>query len=87
LLLLAGQSARAFLACEPLRSPFALFASRMVFALGCNDVTRHDAVASVRAGFAGRELSQLWPGDKDWRLEEGGVFPFSHCFAAQRDAG
>jgi SAM-dependent methyltransferase len=87
LLQLAGQSARAFLACEPRRSQLALLASRMVFALGCNDVTRHDAVASVRAGFAGRELSQLWPGHAGWRLEEAGAFPFSHCFAAQRDAG
>ena len=41
--------------------------------LGANDVTRHDAVASVRAGFAGKELSALWPGgwlelERTWRL-------------------
>jgi hypothetical protein len=55
----------------------------MVFALGANDVTRHDAVASVRAGFRGRELSGLWPaGAAGWRLNERGIFPFTHLFHA-----
>lgn len=85
LLRLAAQRARGFIACEPRRSVSALLASRMVFALACNDVTRHDAVASVRAGFAGRELSHLWPGE-GWRLKEGLALPFSHCFSARRDA-
>ena len=85
LMALAAVKARAFIACEPRRSPLALLASRMVFALACNDVTRHDAVASVRASFAGRELSRLWP-DKGWRLQEGPAFPFSHVFSARRDA-
>jgi hypothetical protein len=56
-----------------------------VFALACNDVTRHDAVASVRAGFSGRELSRLWPGE-GWRLQEGGTLPFTHALSARRDA-
>jgi SAM-dependent methyltransferase len=85
LLMLAAEKARAFVACEPRRSQSALLASRMVFALGCNHVTRHDAVASVRAGFDGRELWRLWPGE-GWRLREGLALPFTHFFSAQRDA-
>lgn len=71
-------------ACEPRRNHMALAASRMVFALGCNRVTRHDAIASVRAGFSGNELSSLWPKDMDWGLSERRALPFSHVFAAQR---
>jgi hypothetical protein len=85
LLAVAGEKARAFIACEPRRSAAALLASRLVFALAANDVTRHDAVASVRAGFAGPELSQLWPG-AGWTLREGLALPFTHYFMAQRDA-
>jgi SAM-dependent methyltransferase len=81
----SGQRARGFVACEPRRSQTALLASRMVFALACNDVTRHDAVASVRAGFVGRELSELWPA-AGWRMREGLALPFTHCFSARRDA-
>jgi len=57
---LAADRAPLFVACEPERSQLALTASHMLFAIGCNDVTRHDAVVSVRAGFFGRELSQLF---------------------------
>jgi hypothetical protein len=85
LLRLTAQKAAAFIACEPRRSAAALLASRMVLGLACNAVTRHDAVASVRAGFAARELSCLWP-DAGWRLHEGPALPFTHVFAAQRDA-
>src|SRR5580700_11319305 len=86
LLKLTAQKTRAFVACEPQRSPAALLASRMVFALACNAVTRHDAVASVHAGFAGRELSRLWPG-AGWQLREELALPFTHVFAARRNAG
>jgi hypothetical protein len=85
LLTLAAQKARDFIVCEPRRSLSALLASRMVFALACNDVTRHDAVASVRAGFAGSELSRLWPGE-GWRVREGLALPFTHFFSARRNA-
>jgi len=85
LLRLAAEKARGFVACEPRRSQSALLASRMVFALACNHVTRHDAVASVRAGFDGRELWRLWPSE-GWRLREGLALPFTHFFSAQRDA-
>jgi hypothetical protein len=55
-----------------------------VFVLGANDVSRHDAVASVRAGFAASELSALWPQDQtsSWRLREKAIFPFTHLFEA-----
>jgi hypothetical protein len=83
LLALVAARSDGFVACEPRRSAFALAASRMVFALDANDVTRHDAVASVRAGFTGSELSALWP-QEGWRLAEHAAFPFSHVFTAQR---
>ena len=83
---LAAQQARDFVACEPRRSQAALLGSRMVFALACNDVTRHDAVASVRAGFAGRELSRLWPG-AGWQQREGLALPFTHVFSAHLRSG
>jgi hypothetical protein len=83
LLALVAGRAKGFVACEPRRSTFALLGARMVFALGANDVTRHDAVASVRAGFHGGELSSLWPRNaQNWRLGEHGVFPFTHLFHA-----
>lgn len=83
--LLAAVAARTglFVACEPRRNRFALAAARLVGLLGCNDVTRHDSVASVQAGFAGQELSRLWP--QGWRLTEGAAFPFTHVFQARRD--
>jgi hypothetical protein len=75
-----------FIACEPARSRLALAASRLVGLLGCNDVTRHDAVASVRAGFSGRELSRAWPRSPGWRLHETPVRPFTHLFVARRES-
>jgi methyltransferase family protein len=79
----AAQCAPLFVACEPKRTQGALLASRLLWAIGCGEVTRHDAMASVRAGFAGRELSALWPTDETWQLHE---YPwlFSHCFVARR---
>jgi hypothetical protein len=79
-----AERTHSFVACEPRRSRFALAASKMVFALGANDVTRHDAVASVRAGFTGQELSALWP-PQGWSLGEQAAFPFSHVFTAIRN--
>jgi hypothetical protein len=55
----------------------------MVGLLGCNDVTRHDAVVSVQAGFAAQDLSRHWPQDGRWSLNEGAGFPFSHIFQAR----
>lgn len=80
LLALASGAAPAFVACEPRRSLFALLGAHLVWALGANSVTRHDAVASVRAGFAGHDLSALWP--PGWAMQEQAVFPFTHLFRA-----
>jgi hypothetical protein len=80
LLALAARHTKTFIACEPRRSRFAWLAAHMVFALGANDVTRHDAVISVEAGFAAGELSALWP--LGWTVHEQAAWPFSHVFAA-----
>ena len=76
-----------FLACEPRRAGLALAGSHLVGAIGANAVTREDAVLSVHAGFRGKELSALWPGDRSfWTLEEKPAGVFSHCFLAQRNS-
>jgi 2-polyprenyl-3-methyl-5-hydroxy-6-metoxy-1,4-benzoquinol methylase len=80
---LAAPACRLFVACEPRRAKFAVRASRMLWAIGCNDVTVHDAVASARAGFRGHELSALWPGRAGWDLREHAAGLFSHCFVAR----
>ena len=80
LLGLVAQRAKGFVACEPRRALFAVLGARLVFVLGANDVTRHDALASVRAGFTDRELSHLWPKMWGWVLAERGIFPFTHLF-------
>lgn len=87
LLAVVKESCRSFVACEPHRSLLALIGGKMVFALGCNGVTRHDTVASVRAGFRSKELSALWPQDGQWKLHESSAFPFSHVFTAVKHAG
>lgn len=76
--------ARAVVFVEPRRSAGALLGSRLLGAIGCNDVTRHDAVVSVRAGFRDRELSARWPHHAAWRIEEGAAGMFSHRFVAAR---
>lgn len=84
LLGLVAARTRGFVACEPRRSSLALLGARLVFVLGANDVTRHDALASVRAGFRDRELSSLWPRSWGWNLAERDVFPFTHLFVAEQ---
>jgi len=81
-LALAAERAPLFVACEPRRARIALEASKMLWVLGANEVTRHDAVASVRAGFTGQELSALWPAGP-WQLEERVARPFTHFFCAR----
>lgn len=70
---------RTVVAMEPRRSTFAYLAARSVGAIGANDVTRHDAPASVRAGFSDRELAALWSGDV---MHEGPRGLFTHAFVA-----
>lgn len=68
-----------FVATEPRRSTFALFAARSVRAIGANAVTRHDAAASVRAGFRDAELTAHWPGQVRLDTARG---LFTHAFVA-----
>lgn len=84
--LLAGiaDRAQAFVCLEPRRSTTALLGSQLLGVIGCNAVTRHDAVVSVRAGFAAQELSSCWPNASGWLLRETTAGPFSHHFAAER---
>ena len=77
---------RVFIAVEPRRSAWCWCMSRTLWFLGCNSVTRHDAPVSVRAGFAGRELSALWPAGEGWELRERPAGAFSHLFVARREA-
>ena len=73
-----------FAACEPRRSKMAVFMTNLLWLIGCNYVTRHDARVSVEAGFAGDELGALWPKTPGWVLTEkpGGIA--SHLFTARR---
>ena len=82
LLALIASRTRLLVACEPRRSAFALAGARLLWALGCNDVTRHDALVSVRAGFSNGELTSLWPRPAGWTLVERAAPPFSHLFVA-----
>jgi hypothetical protein len=82
----AGRCA-GLVACEPRRSSFVAMLSRLVGWVGCNDVSRHDAVVSVRAGFKSGELSALWPDSAGWRLQERDVRLASHSFVARRLEG
>ncbi|MET3900361.1 hypothetical protein ABIB57_004327 [Devosia sp. UYZn731] len=75
-----------FLATEPRRNGLALWSTGWLRAIGANDVTLHDAAASVRAGFAGTELSLLWPERSAMDLEERRVGPFTHAFVARATA-
>lgn len=76
--------ARAFVCVEPRRSSFALLGSRLLGVIGCNAVTRHDAVVSVRAGFTDHDLRQGWPDDAAWDLREHAAGLFSHRLIAVR---
>lgn len=84
--LLAGiaDRTRAFICCEPRRSGLALAGSHLLGLIGCNAVTRHDAVLSVHAGFRDNEISALWPNEAFWKLDESAAGLFSHLFVARR---
>lgn len=87
LLSLTALRTRVLIACEPRRSGRALLASHLLGLIGCNDVSRHDAVVSVRAGFKNQELSGMWPTGSAWTLREHAHGLFSHCFVAARADG
>ena len=82
LLAAAARLAPVFLATEPRRTRLALAGSRALALIGAGAVTRHDAPASVRAGFARGELTRLWPRD-GWTCEERAAGPFTHVFLAR----
>jgi len=84
--LLAGIAARssAFVACEPRRAATALVGSHLVGLLGCNAVSRNDAVLSVHAGFRDTELTETWPKTGSWQIDEYPAGLFTHCFLATR---
>jgi hypothetical protein len=84
LLRLISQRASLFIAIEPRRGRWPLLCGSFLRAMGCSDVTRHDAAASVRAGFLGEELSSLWPHKPDWQLAERRAGLFSHLFTARQ---
>lgn len=84
LLRLAANSARLVVALEPRRSWLTRLGGRLLWVIGCGPVTRHDAHLSIRAGFAGSELSALWPDRKNWSLTERPAGLFSHLFVARR---
>jgi hypothetical protein len=79
----AARVTRHFVAVEPRRSRWALNVCRLLGLIGCNDVTRHDAAVSVRAGFRAAEISRSWPAGA-WDLREEYAGPFSHLFVASR---
>jgi hypothetical protein len=77
----------AFVACEPRRGRLAGWGSHLVGLLGANAVTRGDAVKSVAAGFADRELERCWPvgataAERRWIVEEYDAGLFTHCLTA-----
>jgi hypothetical protein len=84
LLALAAKRTGLLIALEPRRAPLPLFFSRLVGLIGCNSVTRHDAVFSIEGGFDGQELSGLWPKGQFWQFTEGSTGWFSHLFVAQK---
>ena len=84
LLRVIADRARLFIVIEPRRAPWPLFCSRLLWAINCNSVTRHDATVSVRAGFVREELSALWPDKRNWQLTEQRASWFSHLFIAQK---
>ena len=72
-----------FVACDPRRWKISLLSLRLLWLIGCNSVTRHDAKASIRAGFIGKELSRLWPAS-DFELRESDPGFASHLFVAAK---
>lgn len=79
-----SQNAKLFVAIEPHRFGLPLLVGSLLWLIGCNAVTRHDAVISIRAGFTGQEISALWPDKTNWQLTEHRAGLFSHVFIARR---
>jgi Methyltransferase domain len=84
MLQLAARSTGLLVALEPSRSWMSRACGGLLWAIGCGQVTRHDAAISIRAGFDKRELSELWPDKQNWSLTERPAGLFSHLFIARR---
>jgi hypothetical protein len=84
MLRLAAMRTRLLVAVEPRRLRRSRLTGRLLWLIGCNHVTRHDAAKSIRAGFDQRELSDLWPDKQNWSLSERPAGLFSHLFIARR---
>jgi len=88
-----ARQTRVFVAVEPRRWNCSLWCCRLLWIIRCNEITRHDAVVSIRAGFADNELSNLWPAlpheastpsNGSWSLQERPANFSSHLFIAER---
>jgi hypothetical protein len=79
-----SRHAKLFIAVEPQWFRRAFACAQLLRLIGCNDVTLHDATISIRAGFAGEEISALWPDKTNWQLTERRAGLFSHLFIARR---
>ena len=84
LLARVARHTRLFIALETHRFAWPWLAGRATGLVGCGAVTRHDATASIRAGFLRREISALWPEPAGWQLTERRAGGFSHLFIARR---
>jgi hypothetical protein len=84
MLRMASRCARVLVALEPRRGRLPRLCGHLLWAIGCNSVTRHDAGISIRAGFSGPEISALWPDKDPWELTERSIGLFSHMFIARR---
>jgi hypothetical protein len=80
-----GLTCRAFITCEPRRWFPAQLSTRLLWAISCNGVTRHDARVSVNAGFREQELSALWPQGSGMSLQEYPAGWTSQVFVAERE--
>ena len=84
--LLRNISSRAqlFIAVEPHRFHFPFPCAQTLRLIGCSKITRHDAEASIAAGFVRREISVVWPDEQNWQLTERRAGLFSHLFVAKK---
>jgi len=76
--------AKLFIAVEPHRFHFPFPCAQSLRLIGCGKITRHDAEASIAAGFVRKEISALWPDKTGWWLAERRAGLFSHLFVARK---
>ena len=75
-----ARRAQVVVAAETRRTIPSLLAAWGTALIGANDVSRHDALVSVRAGFRDGDLTALWPATA---LEDGRRGPFTQAFAGR----